>query len=259
MGWSNTGAVAIFTTQVNLVDANGNVVGLLNGINGLELFGNLGTKNNPNFQVTPAGDLIFGALSAATGLTVTGTQGIQAGGVLVDHANKDRLFIYLNSASLTSSPEVDAFVVPVSGSADGTEGAVVMCVPFAVPQDPASAGDIPFGIPETWKAVAFSNGWSNTGGTGPVECRLDSSGFVHLDGRCSPGTAADGTVIFTVPAGYAPPQDQVFVIGITAAADPSSPTRIVVNVDGTVQIFGAGSLLSASMAGITWRSTLLTP
>lgn len=256
MGWSNVGAVAIFTTQVNLVDASGNVVGVLNGIDGLELFGNLGTPSNPNFQVTPAGDLIFGALSAATGLTVTGTQGLQAGGVLVDSASQNRLYINLNSASLRA-PVVESNVVAVSGSADGTEGAVVMLVPYAVPQDPATSGGISF--PETWKDVTFSHGWTNTAGTGTVQCRLDDGGRVWLKGRCTPGTTTDGTVMFTVPAPYVPPTDEVFVIGVTAAADPASPTRIRVNTDGTVQILGAGSLLSASMAGISWESTLLTP
>lgn len=257
MGWSNVGAVALFTTQVNLVDSTGNTDGFLNGLQGLVLFFNSGTPDDPNFQVTPSGDMIFGGLAAATGLPVTAQQGIEAGGVLTDDENKERLFIYFNSGSVSNQGQ--AFVVPVAAPEDGSEGAVVMLVPIGMAQDPATASDIPFGVPETWHDVTFANGWTNAGGTANVQCRLDVGGMVIMRGRCKPGTTTDGTTIFTLPAAYRPTYDAVFDVAITAAADPASPTRIVVNPSGAVQIFGAGSALTVSLNGIFWDSSLLSP
>lgn len=90
----------------------------------------------------------------------------------------------------------------------------------------------------------FEHSWVNYGGGySPVGYCLDNQGFVHLRGMAKSGSM--GTVIFTLPAGFAPPYNNLFTItsngqwdfltvssagGVTA--DPGSGSNAYVSLDG---------------------------
>lgn len=84
--------------------------------------------------------------------------------------------------------------------------------------------DLPFQFKEivvqipsrAWTAPTFENSWANTGTYGgrtynPAGYYIDPNGVVHMRGTIGSGTAA--TAAFTLPAGYRPPYDYVFVGG----------------------------------------------
>lgn len=256
MGWSNVGAVAIFTTQVNLVDENGNVDGTLDGVHGLILYGN-GTADVPGLQITPVGDVVWrGVISDGT--NSFGGQSIEIGAIGAPITGKEVMFMQLSSGDFSPVSDVtESAIMPTSATEDGTYGPFVVALPCVIPTQ-LGATLIGF-TAEIWHDVAFSNGWTNAGGTANVQCRLDAGGCVIMRGRCAPGTKTDGTVMFTLPTGYAPTYGIVANVAITAASDPASPTRIQINTDGTVQVFGASSALTVSLNAIFWDSALLTP
>lgn len=258
MGWSNVGAVAIFTTQVNLVDENGNVDGTLDGINGLVLYGN-GSAQEPGLQLTPVGDMVWrGVISDGT--NSFGGQAIEIGaGFDPVDLSKPVMFMQLSSGSFAPvSNATPSAILPTSGTEDGSYGPFVVALPCVIPTQ--FGATINSFLAEIWHGVSYSNGWSNaTGGPAPVQCRLDAGGKVIMRGRAAPGTKTDGTVMFTLPSGYAPLFDVVVNVAITAASDPASPTRIEVSTNGNVAVFGASTALTVSFDSIFWPSSLLTP
>jgi hypothetical protein len=97
---------------------------------------------------------------------------------------------------------------------------------------------------EGWHTVgaagepAFQNSWVHYDQPGGrvAKFRKDPAGMVILEGIIKGG--ADGTVAFTLPAGYRPDQTHFFAVRGTAGATLVS---VQVATDGTVSIYGAGA------------------
>lgn len=107
------------------------------------------------------------------------------------------------------------------------------------------SGEDSFGVTvEEWNAVSFQNGWTNWGAP-YAECEyiLDANGWVNIQGVAAPGTTANGTVVFTLPAGYRPSASHQF--------HPYGATAFIfeVQADGDCVIVnhpGGGAALSIS-------------
>ena len=83
--------------------------------------------------------------------------------------------------------------------------------------------------PEAWIVPTLANGWVNYGT--PYDTagyRKDPLGRVHLKGLVKNGTAQ--TTIFTLPVGYRPAADKLFLVQTGAGAS----ARLEVNSNGTV-------------------------
>ena len=114
------------------------------------------------------------------------------------------------------------------------------------------------GSPETWHTPTLGNSWTNSG-QGPVmQYRHVAAPYncLQLVGDLTGGTLTDGTVIFTLPAGYRPATGQTcpfMVPGTNAAAN----MRFQVNTSGAVLIEGLSGL-SAGPRVIIPASTLIS-
>lgn len=72
----------------------------------------------------------------------------------------------------------------------------------------------------TWTAPTFENSWADFGaGFQPTGFRKDSDGIVHIRGVVSGGTV--GSTVFTLPAGYIPPNNCWFPV-VSSNSDGSS-------------------------------------
>jgi hypothetical protein len=182
------------------------------------------------------------------------------------HGARGRIFladhvISINNIDVTTNAEI-------GGSFEAFDNSVIMR--YTDPTNSAnSIGIFATGIAnfnttvpilnDTWKNVTFSNSWSNNAGFSACQCRMDTSGYVHLRGSALPGTRTDGTTILTLPAGYAPPATKIVGAAVTASTNPSILTRLEINTDGTVQVFGAASpVISIMLDGITFESNAYT-
>jgi hypothetical protein len=95
---------------------------------------------------------------------------------------------------------------------------------------------------------AFQNSWANYGnGFAEAGFYRDPIGFVHLKGIVTGGTS-DST-IFTLPAGYRPPQTLAFSV----AASSGSPGVEDIDVYSNGNVFAFGSSDPVGLDGITFR------
>jgi hypothetical protein len=99
-----------------------------------------------------------------------------------------------------------------------------------------------------WTAPTFQNSWVNYAGGvySPAGYRKDGAGFVHLRGLVSTGTVGSGVAIFTLPVGYRPAYQSLFV-----TISNSLIARVDVQADGKVCLT-SGSATWASLEGITF-------
>ena len=102
-------------------------------------------------------------------------------------------------------------------------------------------------------AVVYSptlqNGWVNYGdGFADVEYWKDSENVVHITGLIKDGGTADGTVIFTLPAGFRPGLKELFPSTLS-----SGTGRIDVNDNGNV-VAKTVSAAYTSLAGISFMA-----
>jgi hypothetical protein len=66
-------------------------------------------------------------------------------------------------------------------------------------------GANPAGAQESWHAPTYKNGYSDFGSSHQtVRYAMDATQRVWLDGDAKPGTWTNGTILFTLPTGYAP-------------------------------------------------------
>lgn len=106
------------------------------------------------------------------------------------------------------------------------------------------AADI-LGIGEVWHNVTFANGWANLGGSwATAQYRWMPDGTVLLKGVVFNGTKADGTVMTTLPVGYRPAQDHIFMGGNASAAGTTPGVRIFTS--GQIQCFGLAATVSGA-------------
>jgi hypothetical protein len=98
-----------------------------------------------------------------------------------------------------------------------------------------------------WFAPALVNGWTEDF-AGTIRFRQDIVRRVELRGRLRGGTQADGTTLFTLPAGYRPGTLRIFPETATnnIAGFPQAPARINIDTTGIVNIFGLAGLAANS-------------
>ena len=87
--------------------------------------------------------------------------------------------------------------------------------------------------PPAWTAVTFENGWVNYGGTWEQASCRKLGDNVSLRGLIRSGTV--GATMFTLPAGFRPPEDLLFAVDTA-----SGHGRLDVLADGRV-LLTAGS------------------
>lgn len=95
---------------------------------------------------------------------------------------------------------------------------------------------LPKQVPSAWNGpIGLTSGW-----TGSAYYRIDvRTGIVDFKGQISPGTATDGTLIFTMPAGFRPLQECVFPVVHRGGSGGTSWVRV--SADGTVRLVFNGS------------------
>ena len=100
-------------------------------------------------------------------------------------------------------------------------------------------------IIENWHEIgatgepAFQNSWANEGSAGneTAAFRKDGLDRLYLKGYIDTGTIADGTVIFTLPAGYRP-TNVLRIAGMYVQGSSENAFQIEIQTDGDVAIYG---------------------
>lgn len=118
--------------------------------------------------------------------------------------------------------------------------------------DPTDDDFVPWREVGAASEPTFQNSWVNyaDGIHETAGFWKQSDGWVRLKGLVKNGTTAAGTVIFTLPSGYAPPWTCYFVVSTNSDAGV-----IRVETSGTVRVHGAISNLYASLANITFPTS----
>jgi hypothetical protein len=94
----------------------------------------------------------------------------------------------------------------------------------------------------------FTGNWTNKGGgAAPVSYRKDAYGQVHLQGAAT-GGATPTSPIFTLPAGYRPANNRIFMTG----AQGGGTTMIQVSSNGVVTALAGGSTSGEWLDGINF-------
>lgn len=116
----------------------------------------------------------------------------------------------------------------------------------------------------TWHRVGqpgepiFENGWGNytlAGNWQYLRFFLSPDDFVSIEGIIDGGGVANGTVIFTLPAGYRPTRTVTFPVP-TSPTPPVSLGRIDIEMDGSVSVqdTNAGAAGYMSLSGIRFST-----
>jgi hypothetical protein len=97
----------------------------------------------------------------------------------------------------------------------------------------------------------FATKWENGApGLTPVSFYKDREGVVHLEGLATGVLGETPDLVFTLPSGYRPNGDQLFLVwGYPGGA--GGPDLAVVKANGEVH---AGNELEVSLSGITFRA-----
>lgn len=102
-------------------------------------------------------------------------------------------------------------------------------------------------------AVTYQNSWVDWGAPyqGARYWR-DKNGVVHIDGLIKSGSVTATATIFTLPAGYRPAANLIFMVGSGAGFAAS---RLDVLPSGAVQVGAAGwSNSLASISGVSFKA-----
>lgn len=104
---------------------------------------------------------------------------------------------------------------------------------------------------EPWNTPTFLNSWLNFGsGLNPAGYWKDTLGVVHLRGTVKCTTP--NTVIFNLPAGYRPPNRELFIVMSAGAGFATTMGRVDVLANGDVQQMLGGSEY-LQLDGLTFR------
>lgn len=102
-------------------------------------------------------------------------------------------------------------------------------------------------VPAGWVNLTLTGGWTQQGGFATVGCKLYPDGTVGLRGSMVPGTLTDGTIVFTLPAGYRPADQQVILVNSVGSPAQS---RIRIMPSGAVDIFNCTSSTGLRLSGL---------
>jgi hypothetical protein len=217
MGWSNVGAVVLLASEVILLDTSDNVVGTLDGSNGLVLYG-IGTAANPGLTLTPFGDLFWGNFDVNPGA-----------GPSIEVGNTEMFLSSGNDAG--GQPGV----VALFGNLNGADGPGVQVSAYLYGNDRTGTG-FPVPAAENWKALPLSNGWANVGGAFQVaQYRAMPDGTVMCQGSITGGAS---TTFATLPAGYRPASTVQYAVGGGTAVAAGASLRVGVTAAGVMTING---------------------
>lgn len=112
----------------------------------------------------------------------------------------------------------------------------------------------------TWQTPTLVNSWTNFGGSfAPALYKKKASGTVVLKGTIANATVpAAGTTIFTLPVGFRPPENLIFLqhFATTNPSTISTAARVTVLTDGTVRWDGV--LTGSSPASVVVFSVNLS-
>lgn len=113
---------------------------------------------------------------------------------------------------------------------------------------------VPVKAQPAYIAPTLQNGWTNrVGGNAPAGYYKDDFGIVRIHGDISGGTATNGTLLFTLPAGYRPTATERQSV-VTYNGSTFIVGSIYVTSGGAVTIeAGSNSILTLSM---TFRGEL---
>lgn len=216
MGWSNTGAVVLTATKVVLLDADGNVVGFLDGSSGLVFFGN-GSADNPGLTLTPFGDLFWGNDDANPATDPS----IEVGNT--------EMFLSSGSDVGTDHPAVVGLMAPLGNGAVG-----VQVADYVYGNDRTGSGS-PLPATESWKTLPVSNGWGNVAGSTPAQYRAMPDGTVMCHGTLTGGTS---TTFATLPAGYRPGATVQFPAAGGTSVSAGTMLRVTITSAGVMAVVG---------------------
>lgn len=147
---------------------------------------------------------------------------------VIKHGIQTKVAVTHNFATAVSDAGVLAVAQPAAADlGDGLTGTGLVVL--------ATAPTLTHAI---WNAGTPLNSWVNFGAPyGNLQYTKDIQGFVWCRGTLKNGTSTDGTVLFTLPAGFRPPASvSVVTIGGSAVAAFS---QLVIDTSGNVSIFGS--------------------
>jgi hypothetical protein len=104
---------------------------------------------------------------------------------------------------------------------------------------------------EAWSAPTLVNGWVNFGGVQAAGYMKDRMGFVHLRGNIKNGGTTVGTILFTLPAGYRPAANEIFVVGTNTT---ETFQAIAIDPSGNVKLDTAANSALVTLSGITFST-----
>lgn len=105
---------------------------------------------------------------------------------------------------------------------------------------------------EPWQPAKYVNGWARYHATWPnAEYFKDSLGIVHVRGMIKAPKTSVGRVVFMLPAGYRPVQQELF--GVACAPNPPNSARVDIRADGALILSACSDPRWISLAGITFQ------
>lgn len=145
-----------------------------------------------------------------------------------------------------------AFVTFNGALGSPSSGTLTNCT--GLPLTTGVMGTLPVGnlAAETALTVTYSTTWASLGGGFDFGATKDRDGWVTLFGFVQPGTTtADGTVMFTIPAGSRPTNSyEAFAVWAQTGL-----AWVKVNSSGTVQLFNAAGTAYISLSGVRFKGS----
>jgi hypothetical protein len=227
-GTAEFNGVTINGGQLILVDGSGNVVGTLDGQNGLVLYGN-GSASHPGMTLSPFGDLVWGNFDATADV-----------GPSIELGDTD---MFLSSGNDTGKQ--NAAVAISMDLGNGANG--VQIKQYLYGNDRNGSGT-PVGPVESWHDLSpvLSNSWHNSGGTTQgAEYRAMPDGTIMMHGTLTGGTA---TAFATLPAAYRPAHDLQFPSCGGASVTAGSMLRIIITAATGVMAIVGESVIGGSFS-----------
>lgn len=177
---------------------------------------------------TYTGNITAGFI-ATTANGINNNPTIRKGGTFTAATNASYVRVTLASASTTQWVVYDGIQL-----VDGTYPAV-----YTTEKEDQLWDCITSGFPQSsWIAPTLLNGWVNFGGQYATAGYMkDSMGFVHLKGMIKSGTIAQGTTIFSLPAGYRPALVTYFI----ATTNPATCILYIDSSGNVVVVSGASA------------------
>lgn len=103
-------------------------------------------------------------------------------------------------------------------------------------------------------ALTLSNGWVNHSGWEPARVMKTAEGLVSVSGLIDPGTTTSGTLLTTLPAGYRPENNEMFVVSTSGSGAANTAATLMIAPTGAVTIFSTFTGSYISLSNIKFRA-----